>query len=254
MTRRPLLIGNWKMNTGLDDALHLAGVAAAAAEIVQPRMDVAICPPYPWIVPISELLRQSSLGIGAQDLSPEPDGAFTGDVSAAMLGPWCQFVLIGHSERRTIHGESDEIVARKVRRARDQDLGVVLCVGETADQRAAGDAESTVTRQIAKALDGVSEIGGTGLAIAYEPVWAVGTGLPATVEDAQAIVGAIRQWLTTNYGAMGDGVRLLYGGSVSDRNVGDFFAAPDIDGALVGSASLDRERFPALINAAAGTD
>jgi triosephosphate isomerase len=250
--RRPLLIGNWKMNTSLDEALELARTSASVADSVQSRADVGVCPPVPWIVTVSELVKGSSLTIGAQDVSPESDGAFTGDVSAEMLSPWCQFVLIGHSERRTIHGESDEIVGYKLRGARERDLGVVLCVGETADQRAAGLAESTVTEQIEKALGGLSSIDGTSLTVAYEPVWAIGSGQAATVSDAQGMSAAIRGWLTMNHGGIADQVRVLYGGSVSDQNVRDFLEAPDIDGALVGGASLDPERFTALVTSAVG--
>lgn len=248
--RRPLLVGNWKMNTALDDALRLAAAAAGAADRLHATMDIGVCPPFPWIVPIAELLKQSTLTIGAQDVSAESDGAFTGDVSAAMLSPWCQFVLVGHSERRTVHGESDDVIARKVRMARDRDLGVILCVGETEGQRASGHAESTVTGQIESAMKDAPAPDGTTLTIAYEPVWAIGTGRAATVDDAQAMSAVIRGWLRARHGAAANDVRLLYGGSVTDDNIRDFLVAPDIDGALVGSASLDPDRFTALIDAA----
>lgn len=251
--RRPLLIGNWKMNTSLDDALELARVSAASADRVQTSLDVGICPPFPWIVPVADLVRRSSLIIGAQDVSPESDGAFTGDVSAAMLSCCCRFVLIGHSERRTIHGESDEVVARKLRSARDQGLGVVLCIGETASQRESGQAESIVTNQLRKALSESEATDIEHITVAYEPVWAIGSGQAATRADAQRMCAAIREWLAMNHRGTGDGVRLLYGGSVSVQNVREFLEAPDIDGALVGSASLDPERFAGLVNAATGT-
>ncbi len=253
MTRRPLVIGNWKMNTSLDDALKLAQATAGIADEVRSSVEVGICPPFPWIVPIAEMVRETSLTVGAQDLSPEANGAFTGDVSASMLRPWCRFVLAGHSERRTIHRESDELVARKVRVAREHDLGVVLCVGETAEARASGDAESTVGGQLETALSDVSLGDAAILTVAYEPVWAIGTGQAATVEDVQAMSRAIRQWLSSRHGPVAEGVRIVYGGSVSDQNVRDFFDAPDIDGALVGGASLDQARFRALIEAAVGT-
>jgi len=251
--RRPLLIGNWKMNTRLDNALELARKSAEAADGVQSSVDVGICPPFPWIVPVSEVAHGSSLAIGAQDVSPETDGAYTGDVSAAMLSTSCDFVLIGHSERRTVHGESDELVARKLRGAWANKLGVVLCVGESAVQRASGHAESIVTGQLEQALRGLPQIDATTITVAYEPVWAIGSGRAATVDDAQAMSSAIREWLTTRHHGIADQVRLLYGGSVSDRNVREFMEAPDIDGALVGSASLDPERFATLISNAAGT-
>ena len=251
--RRPLLVGNWKMNTSLDEALKLAHATAEVADRVQPDVEVGICPPFPWIVPITELVRTSSLTVGAQDISAEPDGALTGDVSATMLGPWCQFVLVGHSERRTIHQESDELVARKVRRARDEDLGIVLCVGESADQRASGHAESAVTSQLETALSGASTVGAASLSVAYEPIWAIGSGKAATVEEVQDMSAAIRRWLLAHHGAIADRIRILYGGSVSGQNVRAFFDAPDIDGALVGRASLDAETFEALIEAAIGS-
>lgn len=251
--RRPLLIGNWKMNTSLDEALALARSSAKAADNVQPGLDVGVCPPYPWIVPVAGVAKGTRLLIGAQDVSPEADGARTGDVSAAMLSSCCDFVLIGHSERRTIHGESDELIAHKLRRALAQDLGVVLCVGETADQRESGNAASIVTDQLAKALADLPASAFLNVTIAYEPVWAIGSGRAATTVDAQDMAAAIRGWLTTHPGADADRVRLLYGGSVSGNNVREFLDARDIDGALVGSASLDPDRFAALIENAAET-
>lgn len=253
MTRRPLLIGNWKMNTSFDQALSLARASVDIAEEVRSSVDVAICPPFPWIVPIAQLARESSLIVGAQDVSPEADGAFTGDVSAPMLSPWCQLVLVGHSERRTIHHETDEVVARKLRAARSHDLGVVLCVGETAEARAGGNAETAVIVQLESALADVTIDDPATFTIAYEPIWAIGSGNPASVEDMQAMAATIRRWLTSNHGPVGEEMRLLYGGSVSHHNVRDIFNAPDIDGALVGGASLDQGTFQALVEAAIGS-
>lgn len=253
MTRQPLLIGNWKMHTSLDDALALAQGTAAIADEVRPSVEVGVCPPFPWIVSIAQKVRGTSLLIGAQDLSTEPDGSFTGDVSASMLAPWCQFVLVGHSERRTVHQESDEVVTRKVRAAREHGLGVVLCVGETAAARAAGRAESTVSGQLESALIDVSSDDAATMTIAYEPVWAIGSGTAATVEEIQAMSGTIRRWLTSRHGLVADGIRILYGGSVSQHNVRELFDAADVDGALVGGASLDRGTFRALVEAAIGS-
>jgi triosephosphate isomerase len=212
-----------------------------------------VCPPYPWIVSIAQLVRGTSLVVGAQDLSAEPDGSFTGDVSASMLAPWCRFALVGHSERRTIHQETDELVTRKVRVAREHDLGVVLCVGETAEAREAGQAESTVRGQLETALVDLSIHDAATMTIAYEPVWAIGSGEAATIKDIESMSGTIRHWLVERHGAVADGIRILYGGSVSDSNVRELFNAPDVDGALVGGASLDQEKFRALIKAAVGS-
>ena len=253
MTRRPLLIGNWKMNTSLDEALALAQASAAIADEVRSSVEIGVCPPYPWIVPIAQSLQGTGLVLGAQDLSADSNGSFTGDVSASMLAPWCRFALVGHSERRTIHQESDELVARKVRVAREHELGVVLCVGETAEARKAGDAESTVCEQLETALVDLSIRDAATVTIAYEPVWAIGSGEAATFEDIQSMSGTIRRWLVAHHGAVADGIRILYGGSVSDRNVRELFDAPDVDGALVGGASLDREKFQALVRAAIGS-
>ncbi len=253
MMRRPLLIGNWKMNTSLDEALALARATADIADEVRASVDVGVCPPFPWIVSIAQIAQGTNLLLGAQDLSAEPNGTFTGDVSASMLAPWCRFSLVGHSERRTIHRETDELVARKVRVAREHGLGVVLCVGETAEARKAGDAESTVSGQLERALVDLSISGAAALTIAYEPVWAIGSGVAATVEDIQAMSGTIRRWLSSRHGLAAEGIRILYGGSVSERNVRELFDAVDIDGALVGGASLDQETFRALVNAAIGS-
>ena len=162
-------------------------------------------------------------------------------------------MLIGHSERRTVHHETDEVVARKLRAARGHDLGVVLCIGETAEARAGGNAESAVISQLESALANVTIDGAAQLTIAYEPIWAIGSGNPASVEDMQAMAATIRRWLSSNHGPVGDAIRLLYGGSVSDQNVRDIFNAPDIDGALVGGASLDQGTFRALVRAAIGS-
>ncbi len=253
MTRRPLIIGNWKMNTSLDEALTLAQATAGIADAVGASVEVGICPPFPWIVPIAELVGGTRLSVGAQDLSPEPDGAFTGDVSASMLAPWCQFVLVGHSERRSIHRESEKVIARKLGAARNRDLRVVLCVGETAAARASGGAESTVSAQLDAGLAQLSSSDAVSLTVAYEPVWAIGSGEAATVDEVQAMSGTIRRWLKSRYGPVADGTRVLYGGSVSERNVREFFDAPDIDGALVGGASLNQESFRALVEAAIGS-
>lgn len=252
--RRRFVVGNWKMNTQLDTALALARSTASEADLVQRVLDVGICPPTSWIVPVSEAIASSSLTVGAQDVSPDTDGAFTGDVSATMLKPWCSFVLIGHSERRSIHGETDDLVGRKIQASVAQALNVVLCVGETSAHRASGSAEDVVRAQVRHALRDVNFTDASALTIAYEPVWAIGSGQPATVADAEAMATAIRVWLSTEIPSIAERVRILYGGSISHGNVLDIVRANNVDGVLVGSASLDGEQFSAIIRLAANTD
>lgn len=247
--RHPLIIGNWKMNTTRDEAVALARAVAVAAQ--NASAEVAICPPFPWIVPVAESIDRSIVGVGAQDCSPSDNGAFTGDVSASMLAPWCDLVLVGHSERRTIHGESDEAVGAKVQAAVTHGLRPVLCVGEHAADRDAGNAAAIVTRQLDAALSRADAAAFEVLTVAYEPVWAIGTGVSATAEDAAEMAKVIRAWLEQHTPGHATGIRILYGGSVSGTNAGELMALPELDGLLVGSASLDAERFGQIINAAA---
>lgn len=248
--RRPLVIGNWKMNTGREDAIALA--TAAARQAREATAEVAVCPPFPWIVPVGESVDRTALRIGAQDCSATDDGAFTGDVSAAMLAPWCDLVLIGHSERRSMHGETDELIGKKLEAAVTHDLRPVLCVGEHAEDRAAGHAASIVTGQLDAALSGVPVSAFASLSVAYEPVWAIGTGAAATTADASEMAVAIRDWLQERAPGHSAEIRILYGGSVSDRNAAELMALPMLDGLLVGSASLDATIFGRIIAAAPG--
>lgn len=250
--RRPFVVGNWKMNTDRDGAVALARAVASNAQ--DATAEVVVCPPFPWIVSIAESVDRNTLRIGAQDCSQNDDGAFTGDVSAAMLSTWCDLVLVGHSERRTIHGETDETVSAKLRAALDHDLHAVLCVGEQMQDRKAGKAASVVTSQLdsAFALSGGSGASGT-VTIAYEPVWAIGTDAAATPGDALEMANVIRAWLRDQDPATADTTRILYGGSVSDRNASDLMAVDQIDGLLVGSASLDAAIFGRIIAAVSGS-
>lgn len=246
--RRPLVIGNWKMNTDRDGAIGLAQEIAHQAR--DASAEVAICPPFPWIVPVVESIDRTALRIGAQDCSSNDDGAFTGDVSAAMLAPWCDLVLIGHSERRTVHGESDEIIAGKLRAVIDHGLPPVLCVGERAGDRDAGNASGIITGQLDAALAGMTGDVFETLTVAYEPVWAIGTGVAATPGDAAAMAALIRDWLRNRIPEHAGAIRILYGGSVSDGNAPELMALPELDGVLVGSASLDAAIFGRVIAAA----
>lgn len=248
--RRPFVVGNWKMNTGRDDAIALARAIAREAE--RGDVEVAVCPPHPWIVSVAESVDRATLRIGAQDCSANDDGPFTGDVSAAMLAPWCDLVLIGHSERRSVHGETDELIRHKLRAAIAHGLDPVLCVGEHLEDRAAGDATSFVTGQLDGALSNFSASAFAFLTIAYEPVWAIGTGVSANPNDASEMAGGIRAWLWKRAPDHVDRIRILYGGSVSDGSAAGLMALAGLDGLLVGSASLDAGSFGRIIAAASG--
>lgn len=248
MSRTPLIAGNWKLNTSLAEAGDLA---AAIASVPVDGVESVVCPPYPWLVPVAERLAGSAIAVGAQDCWPEPAGAFTGDVSAAMLAPVCRFVLVGHSERRVIHGEEDALVARKLAAVLDAGITPILCVGESARQRAANNADIIVERQLGAALGALSPSQLSSVVVAYEPVWAIGTGTAATADDASIMASLIRRWLARRDPASAASIRVLYGGSVSAGNSAELLAGQDIDGALVGSASLDEEAFNAIRRTAA---
>jgi triosephosphate isomerase len=249
--RKPLVAGNWKMhgsrteNATLVRALLDRLPAEGAAEVM-------VCPPFVYLLETGRLLKDSAVALGAQSLCAEAQGAFTGEVSGAMLRDvGCRYVLVGHSERRQLFGEHDALVARKFLAAQSQGLTPVLCVGETLEEREGGRTTEVVARQLDAVL-GVSGVAAFGAAvIAYEPVWAIGTGRNATPEQAQEVHAMIRERIAALDARIGASVRILYGGSVKAANAGELFAMPDIDGGLVGGASLKGEEF-AQICAAAG--
>ncbi len=212
------------------------------------RVGVAV--PNVWIPAISSEFFDTSLLIGAQDVSPHDHGAFTGEVSAAMLSPWCAFTLIGHSERRLHHGESDSLIRAKLDAAIDNEMAAVLCVGETLAQREVGDAFSVVAAQITGAAGHLDQERIQSLLIAYEPVWAIGTGKSATPDDAQRMAAHIRSLIAVISNDTASDVPILYGGSVNPANAAGFLAQPDVDGALVGGASLDADDFRKIVDAA----
>ena len=251
MARRPLVVGNWKMNGAAREAGRLAralaeGRAPGAAE-------AAVCPPFPYLAAVAGIVAGAPVALGAQDLSRHASGAHTGEVSAGMLRDvGCRWVIVGHSERRTRLGETDETVRAKFERAREAGLIPIACVGETLEEREAGEAERVVGRQVDALLaDGGAEAVGESV-IAYEPVWAIGTGRTAAPEDAQAMHRAVRDRVAGRSAAAADSVRVLYGGSVGEENAAALFSMPDVDGGLVGGASLDPERFIAICRAADG--
>ena len=257
MSRTPLIAGNWKMNLNHLEAIALVQkIAFTLPEKYYARVEVAVLPPFTALRTVQTLIEGDKLSLvwGAQDLSPHDSGAYTGDVSGAQLSKLgCTYVVVGHSERRSVHDESDDVVGDKVRAAHRHGLIPILCVGEDADVRDAGGQVEHAVGQLRLALAGVDPDRATDLVLAYEPIWAIGTGRMATPADAQQVCAALRATLAEVYGAaVADAVRLLYGGSVKAANVAEIMAEPDVDGALVGGASLDGAEFASLTANAVG--
>lgn len=246
--RRPLVAGNWKMNTSFAEARELAlGVVLGP----QAAVEVVLCPPFPWLVPVAELLLGSTVQLGAQNCWTEQAGAVTGEVSPAMLVGLCRYVIVGHSERRQLFGETDELVAAKVRAVLRNHLTPIVCVGEPLDVRRAGDADAHVRRQLLHAVEGLTVSDLRRCVVAYEPIWAIGTGVSSSPAEAVEMATAIRACLRSLDDEAGDEARILYGGSVSATNARDLLANAEIDGALVGGASLQSATFRAIVEAAA---
>ncbi len=252
MTRRPFVCGNWKMHTGSQTAVSLAldvseGAAAHSA------VEVAIAPPFPWLENVARRLRDGPVSVAAQNCHFEEKGAFTGEVSPGMLrDAGCTHVIVGHSERRTLFGEDDSLVSRKVAAVLAASLRPILCVGETLEEREAGSTMDVVGRQVQKGLGKVELVELPLVTIAYEPVWAIGTGRTATPEQAQEVHAAIREIICSLGGEdAGSSMRIQYGGSVKAANARELMSMKDVDGALVGGASLDAFEFTEIIAAAA---
>ena len=246
---RTIVAGNWKMNLspaqarGLVTAM-LPGLKEAGG------VETVVCPPFVALEAVYGLLRGTGVALGAQDLHHEDEGAFTGEVSGPMLSGLCDFVIVGHSERRLIFGETDDAVDKKVRAARRAGLRPILCVGERLDERESGSAEAVVERQLRRALADAES--SDGLVVAYEPVWAIGSGRAATPGDAQSMMAHVRRVLASLFGPdAAEGVPLLYGGSVTADNVAGFMREDDVNGALVGGASLSADGFVRLVRNAA---
>jgi triosephosphate isomerase len=256
-SRKPLIAGNWKMNCNHLEAIALLQkLAFALPEKYYDKVEVAVLPPFTDIRSVQTMIDGDQLLMvhGAQDLSPHDSGAYTGDVSGVMLAKLgCRYVLAGHSERREVHGEDDAVVNSKVRAAIKHGIVPLLCVGEGLEVRESGEHVAHCVRQLTAALAGVTSEQAQTLVIAYEPVWAIGTGRVASAADAQEVCGALRAALSDTYGdAIASGVRVLYGGSVKAKNVGEIVEQSDVDGALVGGASLDADEFAQLCAIAAG--
>ncbi|RBY91315.1 triose-phosphate isomerase [Blastococcus sp. TF02A-30] len=254
--RRPLIAGNWKMHLTHLEAIGLVQKVAFSLKPAElAAAEVVVLPPFTALRSVQTLVAGDKLeiGYGAQDLSAQDSGAYTGEISGAMLTALaCQYVVVGHSERRALHGEDDAVVARKVQAALRHGLMPILCVGEGLEVRQAGSHVGHCTGQLDAALEGVSAEQMAGVVIAYEPVWAIGTGEVATPEDAQEVCGALRARLAERFGPeTAAAVRILYGGSVKAANTAGILAGADIDGALVGGASLDADEFAQICRTAA---
>jgi len=248
--RQPLIAGNWKMNGSTDSVQALVeGIKAGISEVSTAAM--AVCPPFVYIPQVAAMLNGSAIGLGAQDVSDQEAGAYTGEVAPNMLTDMgCRYVIVGHSERRSLYGESDGFTARKFAAARKAGLTPILCVGELLEEREQGITEQVVARQ----LDAVTDLEGIGAlgdaVIAYEPVWAIGTGKTATPDQAQEVHAFIRGRLAALDAAVADRVRILYGGSMNAGNAAELLAMPDIDGGLIGGAALKPADFLAIGKAA----
>jgi triosephosphate isomerase len=247
--RTPLLAANWKMHKTVEETEAFLADFLPRAE--QPGPEIVICPAYPALNVAVELCLQSRVRVSAQNMHEQPEGAFTGEVSAPMLLELgVRGVIVGHSERRQHFGENDEALARKVPAALDAGLEPILCIGESEGQRDAGETEGVLTRQIEADLANAPDERLGKVVIAYEPIWAIGTGRTATTEQAQEALALIRALIKSRSSEAASAIRILYGGSVKPDNAGELIAEPDVDGALVGGASLDPRDFAAIVDAA----
>jgi triosephosphate isomerase (TIM) len=247
--RTPMVAGNWKMNKTAEQAKALVtellpGLKAGI------KVERVLCPTFTCLSSVYELIKDTNIGLGAQNMHWEASGAFTGEISASMVKEFCDYVIIGHSERRQYFGETDETVNKKTKAAQAAKLLPIVCVGETLAENEAGKTKEIVTRQLRGGLEGFVITDPAKLVIAYEPVWAIGTGRAATAQDAQNVCALIRAELVSIFGKENaDAIRILYGGSVTGANAAELFAMPDIDGGLVGGASMKPD-FIAIVNAA----
>lgn len=243
--RKPIVAGNWKMNGTKNSINQLINSIKSQLPKINSNAEMIVFPPFVFLDQVSHLLNETSIQWGGQNLASEIQGAFTGEISAQMLQEFgCHSVLVGHSERRQLYGESNELVAKKVKLASQSGLKPILCVGETLEQREAGQTQTVVAKQLNTVLDemdGADAI--SNVILAYEPVWAIGTGLTATPEQAQEVHAYLREQVTIRDRNLASSMRILYGGSVKASNAAALFAMEDIDGGLIGGASLDAEEF-----------
>ncbi len=243
--RRPIIAGNWKMNTTVEEAQALAKALKIGLEAT-PGVEAVLCPPFISLAALRDILGNSTVALGAQNMHFQEKGAFTGEVSPLMLRTLCRYVILGHSERRQYFGETDDLINKKVKAALAHGLTPILCVGESLQQNEAGLAAQVIAAQVKAGLEGVDAVGG--LVIAYEPVWAIGTGKAATSRQANDTIGLIRKTVAGICGQnVAQGMRIQYGGSVTAANVAEFLSQPEIDGALVGGASLKADEFLSIV-------
>jgi len=251
--RKPVIAGNWKMNKSINEAIELVNSLKRELIDIQ-ETDIVVCPVYTALSDVSDLLIDSNISLGAQNVYWEPSGAFTGEISPSMIkDAGCKYVIIGHSERRKYFGESDERVNKRIKAAQSEGLIPIFCVGETLEEREADKTIDVVKRQLKGGLEGLESEALLKLVIAYEPVWAIGTGKTATSEQAQEVHKFIRGWLNENYSPeTAESLRILYGGSVKPSNIKELMQQGDIDGALVGGASLDSSSFIEIVKNSLG--
>ena len=250
--RKKIVAGNWKMNKTFDDAYELVEkIAEAMDKLAKPEHEVIVCPPFPFLEMCGDLSEESFFAVGAQDVSEHESGAYTGEVSAAMLGSMgLDYCIVGHSERRAYHNESNEAIANKVRQLLTNDIRPIFCCGEKLPEREAGTQFDVVERQISESLFDLTAEQFANIVIAYEPVWAIGTGKTATPEQAQEMHHHIRSLIERKYGHdTADNTTILYGGSCNAKNAKELFANPDVDGGLIGGASLKADDFITIIQA-----
>lgn len=250
--RKPIVAGNWKMNKTVGEGLSLVRELRNVLGVVRDQVEVVVAPPFTALHPVAKALEDSNLHLGAQNCHWEPSGAFTGEVSAAMLKEvGCSYVIVGHSERRQFFGETDETVNRRAKAVIAHGMRPIVCVGETLHEREGGRTFEIVVRQLKGGLEGISPDTLRTCVIAYEPVWAIGTGRTATSAQAQEVHAHIREWLNTTFGReAATACRIQYGGSVKAENAAELLGQADIDGALVGGASLKAADFSAIVKAA----
>lgn len=251
--RRLFVAGNWKMNTTLSSGVALAQAVAADVRATKPAVDVAVFPPFPYLLAVWDVVQGTGVWLGAQNMHAAAPGAFTGEVASTMLKDCgCEWVILGHSERRQFFGDTDAVINQKIQAALAAQLKVIFCVGELLAEREAGKTESVLDTQMSGGLKGIDAASLANLVIAYEPVWAIGTGVTATPAQAEASHAFLRSWLSRNYNpVLAETVRIQYGGSVKPDNARELLSQPNVDGALVGGASLKPDQFCPIIRAAA---
>jgi triosephosphate isomerase len=244
----PLIAGNWKMNTTIDEAINLIKTMQPALQKIQ-GVEKVLCPPFVSLVAARAIIKGSTVKLGAQNVFYEEKGAFTGEISPLMLASLCDYVIIGHSERRQYFGETNEIIDKKIKAAIKNGIKPIFCVGETLEENEAGQTRDVLGRQLMASSDRFNFL--SGCVIAYEPIWAIGTGRSASGDDANKTIGFIRQFISHLHGrGVANTVRILYGGSVTAANIAEFMRKSDIDGALVGGASLKAADFVSIVKQA----